>query len=193
VLFDQTATRLRGRHNAINICLAVSTLAVLRVDPLARRDDIAAALRSFEPLQHRLSVLPDGGGLTFVDDSLSTAPQATIAALEAFPDGPIAVILGGEDRGVSYRDLREYLAAARRPVVAIGIPDSGPRIVAELDGLPQVTCHCATDLHEAVALARREVPFGGTVLLSPGAPSYGRYADYAARGAAFADAVRDTA
>jgi UDP-N-acetylmuramoylalanine--D-glutamate ligase len=192
-LFGQDATRLRGLHNALNICLALTALAALGADPVGRRDEVAAALSRFEPLEHRLSVVPDASGLTFVDDSLSTAPQATVAALQAFPDGPIAVILGGEDRGVSYAGLRAHLAGTGRPVIAIGVPDSGPRIIAELDGLPAVTCHLAADIREAVALARRELPVPGTVLLSPGAPSYGRYADYAARGAAFAEAVRATA
>jgi UDP-N-acetylmuramoylalanine--D-glutamate ligase len=193
VVVEHTATRLRGTHNAVNVCLALTTLSMLGVDCAARRDDVEAALARFEPLAHRLTVIPDPSGLTFVDDSLSTAPQAAVAALEAFPHGPVAIILGGEDRGVSYDVLRDHLAGSRRPVLAIGIPDSGPRILRELAGLPTVDCRLVADIPAAVAVARRELAGTGTVLLSPAAPSYGRYADFAARAAAFVEAVRASA
>jgi UDP-N-acetylmuramoylalanine--D-glutamate ligase len=191
-LFGRDASPLLGEHNASNVCIALGVLAALGVECVARRAEIEAALRSFAPLPHRLATVPDPSGLMFVDDSLSTAPEATIAALQAFPAGPMCLILGGQDRGISYAALRDCLIAQQRELVAIGIPESGPRIVAALADLPHVACHIAQDLDDAVALARRETPVPGTVLLSPAAPSYGRYANFEDRAAAFVRAVKKT-
>ncbi|MEO6885127.1 MAG: UDP-N-acetylmuramoyl-L-alanine--D-glutamate ligase [Jatrophihabitantaceae bacterium] len=193
-LFDRSVSPLRGEHNAINVCLALAAVQALGVDLFSHRDELATGLGSFEPLPHRLGVVPDPAGrLTFVDDSLSTAPQAAVAALSAFPDGSLCLIVGGQDRGVDYAPLHDHLAAAERPVTVIGIPDSGPRILSALDGLPNVHGVLVADLDEAVALARRSLPSGGTVLLSPAAPSYGIYRDFQARSAAFVAAIAATA
>jgi UDP-N-acetylmuramoylalanine--D-glutamate ligase len=101
------------------------------------------------------------------------------------------VLVGGTDRGLDYTPLREHLRD--RELTVIGIPDSGPRIVAELSGLPGVRTELAEDLPAAVALARKLTPAGGVVLLSPAAPSYGRYRNFEHRSEVFLQAVRDTA
>jgi UDP-N-acetylmuramoylalanine--D-glutamate ligase len=75
----------------------------------------------------------------------------------------------------------------------IGLPDSGPRILAELAGLPGVRTENAEDLPAAVRLARKVTPPGGVVLLSPAAPSYGRFRNFEHRSEVFAQAVRDSA
>lgn len=190
LLFDRALSPLRGEHNAVNVCLALAAVQALGVDLLAHRDELTAGLRSFEPLPHRLSLVPDPVGLlTFVDDSLSTAPQAAVAALSAFPDGPLCLIVGGQDRGVDYAPLHDHLAATGRAVTVIGIPDSGPRIVNAVEDLPNIRGALVADLDEAVALARQVLPDGGTVLLSPAAPSYGIYRDFQARSVAFVAAI----
>jgi UDP-N-acetylmuramoylalanine--D-glutamate ligase len=111
-------------------------------------------------------------------------------AIDAYEGRPLTVILGGTDRGVSYAPLREHLAS--RSLTVIGVPDSGPRIVSELQGLPGVRTELAEDLVAAVRLARKLTPAGGAVLLSPAAPSYGRFRNFEHRSEAFASAIRDT-
>jgi UDP-N-acetylmuramoylalanine--D-glutamate ligase len=101
------------------------------------------------------------------------------------------VLVGGADRGLDYGVLREHLRD--RELTVIGIPDSGPRIVAELEGLPAVRTQVAEDLPAAVRLARKLTGEGGVVLLSPGAPSYGRYRNFEHRSEAFAQAIAESA
>jgi UDP-N-acetylmuramoylalanine--D-glutamate ligase len=193
-LFGTDVTALRGRHNRTNVCIALGAVRAVGIDCVAARREIAEALASFEALPHRLTLIEDAAsGITFVDDSLSTAPQATVAALEAFDVEPICVLVGGQDRGVDYRPLAEYLRRAGRAVTVIGLPESGPRILREVEGVPGVTVLPAADLHDAVRLCRRTLPAGGYALLSPGAPSYGRFRDYADRSAHFRAAIDETA
>lgn len=191
-LFGRPTLRLLGRHNAGNLCVALGVLDALGVDCVARREELAEVLAGFEPLPHRLAVIEDPAGLTFVDDTLATSPHATILAVEAFDGRPLTLILGGADRGLDYTVLREFLAARAEDSTVIGIPDSGPRIVAALAHLPSVRAHPAEDLAEAVRLARELTPPGGVVLLSPAAPSYGRFANFEHRSAAFREAIAAT-
>jgi UDP-N-acetylmuramoylalanine--D-glutamate ligase len=112
-------------------------------------------------------------------------------AIDAYLGRPLTVLVGGTDRGLDYAPLRQHLRD--RELTVIGIPDSGPRILAELAGLPAVRTEEAVDLPAAVLLARKLTPEGGVVLLSPAAPSYGRYRNFEHRSEAFVDAIRASA
>jgi UDP-N-acetylmuramoylalanine--D-glutamate ligase len=112
-------------------------------------------------------------------------------AIDAYDGRPLTVIVGGADRGLDYTPLREHLTG--RELTVIGVPDSGPRIVAALEGLPGVRTEVAEDLVDAVRRARALTPAGGAVLLSPAAPSYGRFRNFEHRSEVFAQAVHDTA
>lgn len=192
-LIPRSAMPLLGRHNEANVCVALGVLHCLGVDLIARSGDLTSALATFQALPHRLSPIPDASGLTFVDDSLSTIPQSAALAIEAFRDRPLTVILGGEDRGVDYTPLRDYLEREKIEATLIGVPDSGPRILDVLRGLPGITSMQAEDLVAAVALSRRVTPAGGIVLMSPAAPSYGRFDNFAHRSRVFRQAIVDTA
>jgi UDP-N-acetylmuramoylalanine-D-glutamate ligase len=182
---------LVGRHNERNLCVALAVLEALGVDVVAARDTLATAAKSFAALPHRLTEIEDPSGLTFVDDTLATSPYASMHAIDAYDGRPLTVIVGGADRGLDYAPLREHLAG--RVLTVIGVPDSGPRIVAALAGLPGVHTEVAEDLLDAVRRARALTPPGGAVLLSPAAPSYGRFRNFEHRSEVFAGAVRDTA
>ncbi|HEX2772914.1 MAG TPA: UDP-N-acetylmuramoyl-L-alanine--D-glutamate ligase [Micromonosporaceae bacterium] len=190
-LFPRSAFPLVGRHNAGNLCVALAVLDALGVDVIEARDVLAAAASDFRGLPHRLAEIADPSGLTFVDDTLATSPYASMHAIDAYDGRPLTVIVGGTDRGLDYTPLREHLAD--RTITVIGIPDSGPRIVEALRDLPGVRTACADDLAAAVRLARAVTPSGGVVLLSPAAPSYGRYRNFEHRSEAFAEAIRDSA
>jgi UDP-N-acetylmuramoyl-L-alanine---L-glutamate ligase len=187
-LFPRTTLRLKGRHNARNLCVALAVLDCMGVDVVAQKAAIEAAVRGFPGLPHRLAEIEDPSGLTFVDDTLSTSPYSAMHAIDAFEGRPLTVLVGGTDRGLDYAPLRQHLQG--RELTVIGIPDSGPRIVAELAGLPGVRTEVAEDLPAAVGLARELTPAGGVVLLSPAAPSYGRYRNFEHRSEAFAEAIR---
>ncbi|WFE27960.1 UDP-N-acetylmuramoyl-L-alanine--D-glutamate ligase [Solwaraspora sp. WMMD791] len=190
-LFARAALPLAGRHNEGNLCVALAVLEALGVDCVADRDAIADAVAGFAGLPHRLAEIPDPSGLTFVDDSISTSPYSAMHAIDAYAGRPLTVIVGGTDRGLDYTPLREHLAESELTV--IGVPDSGPRILDTLAGLPGVRTAHAADVAAAVRLARELTPDGGVVLLSPAAPSYGHFRNFEHRSEVFAAAVRDTA
>jgi UDP-N-acetylmuramoyl-L-alanine---L-glutamate ligase len=191
-LFPRTALPLVGRHNAGNLCVALGALQCAGVDCAAEKAALEAALTRFRPLEHRLTPIEDPSGITFVDDSLSTIPQSAIHAIEAYVGRPLTVIVGGEDRGVDYTPLRDFLAEQAVVATLIGVPDSGPRILDAMKGVPTITAVTADDLVQAVTIARERTPEGGVVLLSPAAPSYGRFDNYAHRSRVFRQAIEES-
>jgi len=190
-LFHREALHLKGAHNGRNLCVALAVLDGLGVDVPGMKDELAAAVESFEGLPHRLAEIEDPSGLTFVDDTLSTSPYSAMHAIDAYEGRPLTVLVGGTDRGLDYAPLREHLRD--KDITVIGLPDSGPRILAELAGLAGVRTEAAEDLPSAVRLARKLTPPGGVVLLSPAAPSYGRFRNFEHRSEVFAQSVRDSA
>lgn len=178
-LFPLAASPLPGPHNAANLCAALTVLDVLGHDPAAAE----GALASFQPLAHRLEVVGEVGGRLVVDDGMSTAPPAAIAALASFPGRAVTVLVGGHDRGLDYGELVSVLAGRAEPTLVVTMPPSGDRIAAEVGSRAPVVVTGGLD--EAVAVALDRTPPGGVVLLSPAAPSFGAFRDYKERSAAF--------
>lgn len=179
------AVPLRGRHNLANACAAVAAARLLGV-PDAQ---IEAGLRSFEPLPHRLEEVDTIGGVLYVNDSLGTTPVAASAAIDAYADRPLAVIVGGSSKGADYEPVGRALAGNSCGLVLLG--EEGPKIAAaaQLAGYGGPVTR-ATDMMGAVNAAQSCVEGGGVVLLAPGCASFGMFKDYADRGAAFRQAVR---
>jgi UDP-N-acetylmuramoylalanine--D-glutamate ligase len=180
-----------GEHNVSNALAAIAVGLLFGVDVAAMRQAAAA----FSGVEHRLEQVALVDGVRFVNDSQGTQPDAVIAALRAF-DPPIVLIAGGRDKGV---DLRELVrVAAKRTVAAIVIGESGPGLGRRLvdAGVPivQSAVSMVDAVERADALARAagakaDAGTVATVLLSPAAASFDMFADYAARGQAFKDAV----
>jgi UDP-N-acetylmuramoyl-L-alanine---L-glutamate ligase len=175
---------LRGEHNALNLCGALAALGALGVEP-----ELPAALDGFQALAHRLQPVAEHGGVLWVDDSISTTPESTLAALDSFPGRQLVLIAGGQDRGQDYAELVRALAAGDASL--IGVPTTGERLVAAAReaGVPHERALLAPDLAGAVGLARELAPAGAVVLLSPAAPSFDHYRDFEQRGERFAELV----
>jgi UDP-N-acetylmuramoyl-L-alanine---L-glutamate ligase len=174
-------------HNASNVCAALTVAKLLDIDLAAALDGAS----DFAALPHRQQELGEIDGVLFVDDSISTAPESAMAALSVYAGRDITVIVGGHDRGIDYGKLVATLAqGAARGVICLGA--SGERIHAGLRAAvtetPEAffTAYRAQSMEEAVAYAKQVTPAGGVVLLSPAAPSYGYYRDFAERGRDFA-------
>ncbi|KAF1713021.1 UDP-N-acetylmuramoyl-L-alanine--D-glutamate ligase [Pseudoxanthomonas sacheonensis] len=183
-VFDATRTPLPGRHNRGNLCAVLATLEVLGLDATA----LAAHAESFRPLPNRLQSLGEREGILYVNDSISTTPHATLAALDCFRGRPVAALVGGHDRGVDWSDFAEAMKQDA-PVAIVTMGANGPRIhelLAPLAAGGRFKLEAAGDLESAVSQARRLLGGTGVVLLSPGAPSFGVYKDYVARGRHFA-------
>jgi UDP-N-acetylmuramoylalanine--D-glutamate ligase len=175
---------LLGEHNRRNAEVARRLLLALGVEAAADLEAVTAATVGFAGLPSRLRIVRSVGGMDFVDDSLSTTVLPTLAAVEAFPGRRIALLVGGSDRGVDYQPLADGLAG-RGDLAVFTVPASGARIGALLLAAG-VTSRNFPALPEAVAAAVAWCAGDGVVLLAPAAPSFGVYADYAARSAHFA-------
>ncbi|MFK2903969.1 UDP-N-acetylmuramoyl-L-alanine--D-glutamate ligase [Dyella ginsengisoli] len=178
-----------GLHNALNASAALAALELLGYDALAA----APALASFRPLPHRLQPLGRHDGLDWINDSIATTPPAVVAALESLPGRDVSVLVGGYDRGVDWAPFVDYVQA-HPPRVIVCMGANGPRIEAALRA-GAVACPVlrVADLSTAVDEARVSTPAGGVVLMSPGAPSFDQFKDYAERGRRFATLAGFTA
>jgi UDP-N-acetylmuramoylalanine--D-glutamate ligase len=183
---------LLGAHSRRNALIARACLRALGVP---QADDDAAlreAAAGFQPLSSRLEAIGTVAGVTFVDDSLSTNVLPTLAALDAFPGRRVALIAGGQDRGIDYAPLAAGLADRPAPTLVLTVPDSGPRVAAAIEaahpGKAEVVA--CPDLDTAVQRGFAWARPDGVVLLSPAAPSFGQFRDYRDRGDAFARAMR---
>ena len=175
-------------HNVTNALVAAALARSIGVPPVAVRDGI----RAFRPEPHRIAVVDTVDGISYVDDSKATNPHAAQASLRAFDD--VVWIAGGLAKGAQFDSLVTAVRDRLRGVVLIG---------ADRDLLAQALARHAPDVPvinvpetdndvmdrvvaEAVSLARP----GSTVLLAPACASMDMFGNYAARGEAFAAAVR---
>jgi UDP-N-acetylmuramoylalanine--D-glutamate ligase len=162
-------SRLKGEHNLDNAMLAAQVAMKAGADLEA----VVRGIEAFSPLPHRLEehTIRD---ITFVNDSISTTPEATKAALNAYDGKRIALIAGGHERQQDYAELASLLAA-RGVALLVCLPVTGDRLATlAYRAAPEVEVLEAASLDAAMqALAARRDKFD-TVILSPGAPSYGQ-------------------
>jgi UDP-N-acetylmuramoylalanine--D-glutamate ligase len=170
-----------GLHNAVNACAALAALEILGYDARAA----APALSTFVPLPHRLQPLGERDGLAWINDSISTTPLASLAALESVGAKRTALIVGGHDRGLDWTPFVEAMHG-HEPEAIICQGGNGPRIADALEAAGIANVYRATDLGAAVAAARVALGGEGCVVLSPGAPSFDQFRDYTERGKFFA-------
>ena len=174
---------LPGEHNAQNVCAALAAIEAAGMDARAA----AAHATTFRALPHRLQRLGERDGVEYINDSIATTPYATIEALRSVAGRPVSVIVGGFERGVDWRPFVEYVAkCAPRAIVTTGA--NGARIAAALSAVesPGFLLASAPLIEDALRSARALTSSGGTILLSPGAPSFDQFHDYAERGREFA-------
>ena len=182
---------LIGAGNVQN-ALAAAALGMVFGVPAG---DIAAALRSFKPLPHRLEPAGSYAGITFYNDSLSTIPQAAINALDGLGEKTETVILGGHDRSIDYRPLGERIAASSVKTLIL-FPDTGKRIweavrQAAKERCAELPAHFfVSSMEEAVAIAYEQAHPGTICLLSPASSSLNMFANYEERGEAFKHFVK---
>ena len=166
--------RLRGAHNLEN-AKGASAAAIASGVP---EDAVAAALRTFPGVPHRLEEVGSVNGVLYVNDSKATNVSSAVRGIEAF-DGGVHVILGGSLKGGGFEGLRE--AVASRCVAAYLIGEAADQLEQDLVGT--VPLHRSGDLSTAVRDARAQP--GEVVLLSPACASFDQFRDYEERGERF--------
>lgn len=171
---------LQGEHNKVNASAAVAVGGIIGIDPAT----IRKAIVGFVNLPQRLEKIGTYGGINFVNDSASTNPATTIAAIKSFP-GSLIVLVGGRNKGLDYHDLSQVIAISSNIKQVIFFGEVG----GEMSSLCAASgCEHYTEvstLDEAMAEVKRIARAGDTVLFSPGAASFDQFANYSQRGQKF--------
>lgn len=186
ITIEEKNRPLKGMHNNINICAALTAGYIYGLST----EEQSSGLQSFTPLEHRLEFVDTVQGITFYNDSISTIPEATIAAIEAL--GNVGtVIIGGFDRGIDYSGLAKYLLSSRiRNILLMGEAGSRvQRLLQNVDSSHQLIY--IESLEVGISKAFEVTPVGSICLLSPAASSYDCYKNFEERGRKFKALVRD--
>ncbi|RJP50248.1 MAG: UDP-N-acetylmuramoyl-L-alanine--D-glutamate ligase [Anaerolineaceae bacterium] len=179
--------QLRGDHNIANVlaAFAIGHAAGFKLDAMLE------AVEEFRGVPHRLELIRELNGVRWYNDSISTAPERSMAAVHAFEE-PIVLLLGGRDKNLPWGDLARLVCERVDHLVVFG--EAGEmiqKIVAGVGGERGVDIRRAKTLKEAVALAAEVASAGDVVLLSPGGTSFDEFKDFAERGEAFRTWVRE--
>ncbi|MEZ4834813.1 MAG: UDP-N-acetylmuramoyl-L-alanine--D-glutamate ligase [Caldilineaceae bacterium] len=185
---------LRGDHNVTNLLAAAAISGAAMDVSTAAMGDVA---RSFAGVPHRLEEVAQIGGVTWINDSIATAPERAIAGLRVFAPGEQTLILlaGGKDKKLPWQDFADEVL--RRVNYLIGFGDAGAMIVEAVQEraadrrLPAPSCAVLQRLDQAVHLAAQIADDNTVVLLSPGGTSYDAYKNFEERGEHFRSLVRE--
>jgi UDP-N-acetylmuramoylalanine--D-glutamate ligase len=169
--------RIPGAHNRENAAAAAAAARAAGIG----EDAIAAALRTFAGVEHRIEQVAEVDGVRYVNDSKATNVAAALRALASFHRSPLHVILGGLGKDEPYAPLAAAFGAGDRAYL---IGDAADEIAAALDEAHVPYEHCG-DLAGALAAARRAARPGDVVLLSPACASFDQFESYEQRGEEF--------
>ena len=182
-LLSRKELPLLGPHNVANALAA--SLAVMAADrshqtPNARKG-IAAALRTFRSLPHRLELIGEFGGVQWINDSKATNVSSAAVAVDGM-ERPTVLLLGGRHKGEAYTPLVEGVKKNVKRVIAYG--EAAPIIATDLRPVVDVV-RLGSDFEEVIRAAKAAARAGEAVLLSPACSSYDMFSNYEERGERF--------
>ena len=179
---------LKGKHNLLNVCAAL--LAIIFSNPDTDKSKLKEAVYSFQSLPHRLEYVATIEDVSYYNDSISTIPQATIAALEAI-ENVNTLILGGMDRGIDYSPLKNVFTNSEvENFIFTG--KAGERMMQLCDKPENKNFFFSNNYKEIVAIAKRVCRKGQNCLLSPAASSYDTFKNFEERGNRFKELVNSS-
>jgi UDP-N-acetylmuramoylalanine--D-glutamate ligase len=182
---DAGALGIPGPHNLANAMASLAALHALGYDVTAPA--VAAALRGFRGLEHRIEYVGEMHGVRFYNDSKATNTDSLAVALRAFRE-PIVLIAGGRDKKGDFPSLAAGVAEHVAVVVTIG--EAAPTIRAAWGSAVTDWVEAGYSFERAVEAAYQEAAVrGGVVLLSPGCASFDMFKDYEDRGRRFKEIV----
>ena len=176
--------RLAGKMNLSNLAGAVKVAMSFGLEV----DAIADSLDGFEALPCRLELVRELGGVRWYNDSISTTPVSTIAAIEAFDESKI-LIAGGYDKGLPFEELGRAIAEQVKAVILIGA--TAEAIESAIGKCHDVKCviERGWSMASAVECARKHAENGDVVLMSPACASYDMFANFRQRADVFIEYV----
>lgn len=170
---------LGGVHNVYNALACVAAAGILGLD----KNAVAGAICAFKGVKHRIEVIKEVGGVTYIDDSKGTNADATIKAAQTMK-APTVILLGGKDKGYDYVPLFESLnSTAVTHAVIYGENRFKMLNAAIKSGFVSVSL--CSEFATAVKLAAYIAKPGQNVLLSPASSSFDSFANYEERGEVF--------
>ena len=175
--------KLPGRFNLSNLAAAVVVAKHFGLGD----DKIKEATASFESLPHRLELVAEAASVRWYNDSISTTPESTIAAIGAFA-GPVILIAGGYDKGIDFTELGREITKKCKAVFLLGA--TAKKIAASIDS-SLLDCKLTSSLAEAVESAEQAAQQGDIILLSPACASYDMFDNFEHRGEIFRQLCRD--
>lgn len=173
---------LRGKHNIYNVLAAVAISTVLDLST----SKVRQAIKEFPGVAHRMQLVRNWNGIKWFDDSIATAPERTLAAVEAF-DEPIVLLLGGKDKNLPWDKLLHLVNDKVDHVILFGHAATViEQYIHQMNFHPRkFTLTKCEHLQDAVVEAKRIAEPGDVVLLSPGGTSYDEFTDFEERGEMF--------
>ncbi len=186
IIPSMPSTRLLGEHNLRNIYLAAVAAHLSGITS----DHILEGIADFHPLEHRLEYCETSGKAHFYNDSISTIPEATLAAMATLKNVH-TLVAGGFDRGIDYENFAKALANSSLKHILL----TGPAGRRMSDLMGDKTKYKAVIQHfdrfdDAVKRAIKLTPAGEICLLSPAASSYDQFASFEERGRRFKQLVK---
>ena len=179
---------LPGTHNLYNVLAAIAICAAASFSMQA----IYEGITSFTGIAHRLEFVREWGGADWYNDSIATAPERAMAAINSF-DRPIVLLAGGRDKDLPWGKFANLVHQKVDHLVIFGetvdlISSAVGEVVPEQR--PYTIDRCA-GLEEAVKIAAERVEPGDVVLLSPGGTSFDEFVDFEERGKRFTQWVKE--
>jgi UDP-N-acetylmuramoylalanine--D-glutamate ligase len=180
-IIERNKVQLLGDHNAENICAALSVVWPIIQD----KSIIETTLEHFSPLEHRMELLPNKNGISYVNDSYSSNPSATIAAVSSLKS-PVVLLLGGAERSQDYKEVSAQLSAMTQLKTVITYGANAKKWGSSLNRLNVEAYIAKTDsFNDIFKLAKELAEAGDVVLFSPGSPSTDMFSDFTDRGNEF--------
>ncbi len=191
---DLSDIALVGKHNFENVLPAICAAKEFGVSFGAMKK----AIKDFAGLPHRLEFVEEVDSVKYYNDSFSTTPETSMAAVDSF-DVPTVLIAGGFDKGLDYKEwaIRILTKASLEVVILLG--HTADRMEQDLreakeklgkDFITPTEIFRVNNIHEAVVLASKEAKKGGVVVMSPGSSSFDLYTNYKERGKKFMEEVK---
>jgi UDP-N-acetylmuramoylalanine--D-glutamate ligase len=175
--------KLQGQANAENALAAWLAARAVGVDDM----DVQIAFGTFAGLPHRMVLVRELDGVTWINDSKGTNVDATLKSLEGFDGSSVILILGGKDKAGEFERMRDLVASKARTILTIG--KAADRIAEALHGTSEIVA--AETMNNAIRWARENAQAGDTVLLSPACASFDQYRNFEHRGEHFEELVRN--
>ena len=178
---SEDAFSLKGKHNSYNIMASAMVASVLNIE----ENNIIAAVKSFQPIEHRMEIVIHINGVEYINDSKATNVDSTFYALESI-ENKVIWIAGGVDKGNDYSQLIPLVKSKVYGIVCLGkdnqkLHDAFGHVVDQIDD--------AYSANEAVQKASDMAKEGYTVLLSPACASFDLFKNYEDRGEKFKQGI----